>query len=54
MALRAPLTWELELLEGCMRAIPDFIARQVGSAQIPVTISGDATTFQFERMNDGG
>jgi tetratricopeptide (TPR) repeat protein len=28
MSLRPPLAWELELLEGCLRAIPDFIAAQ--------------------------
>jgi len=28
MALRPPLAWELELLEGCLRAVPDFVARR--------------------------
>jgi hypothetical protein len=27
LALRPPLAWELELLEGCLRAVPDFVAR---------------------------
>ncbi|HZU36634.1 MAG TPA: hypothetical protein VFA18_12025, partial [Gemmataceae bacterium] len=27
MSLRPPLAWELELTEGCLRAIPDFVAR---------------------------
>ena len=27
MAMRPPLAWELELMEGCLRAIPAFIAR---------------------------
>ena len=22
-----PLAWELELMEGCLRAVPDFVAR---------------------------
>jgi tetratricopeptide (TPR) repeat protein len=26
MKIRAPLAWELELMEGCLQAIPDFIA----------------------------
>lgn len=26
LALRTPLAWELELLEGCLRAIPEFVA----------------------------
>jgi tetratricopeptide (TPR) repeat protein len=28
LAVRPPLTWELELLEGCLRAIPDFLQRR--------------------------
>jgi tetratricopeptide (TPR) repeat protein len=28
MSMRLPLAWELELLEGCLRAIPDFVTRQ--------------------------
>ncbi len=27
MSMRPPLSWELELLEGCLRAIPDFVDR---------------------------
>ena len=27
LSLRPPLAWELELLEGCLRAIPDFVSR---------------------------
>jgi hypothetical protein len=27
MTIRPPLAWELELMEGCLRAIPAFIAR---------------------------
>jgi len=27
MTMRPPLAWELELMEGCLRAIPAFIAR---------------------------
>jgi hypothetical protein len=28
MAVRPPLAWEMELLEGCLRAVPKFIARE--------------------------
>ena len=27
LSLRPPLAWELELMEGCLRAVPDFVAR---------------------------
>jgi hypothetical protein len=27
MTLRPPLAWELELMEGCLRAIPEFVAK---------------------------
>ena len=27
LALRPPLAWELELVEGCLRATPEFVAR---------------------------
>jgi hypothetical protein len=27
LALRRPLAWELELMEGCLRAVPDFVSR---------------------------
>ncbi|MBV8076943.1 MAG: tetratricopeptide repeat protein [Planctomycetaceae bacterium] len=27
MTMRPPLAWELELMEGCLRAVPDFVAR---------------------------
>jgi hypothetical protein len=28
LALRPPLAWELELMEGCLRAVPEFVARR--------------------------
>jgi hypothetical protein len=27
LSLRPPLVWELELMEGCLRAVPDFVTR---------------------------
>jgi hypothetical protein len=27
LSLRPPLAWELELLEGCLRVVPEFLAR---------------------------
>jgi hypothetical protein len=26
-SLRPPLAWELELMEGCLRAVPEFVTR---------------------------
>jgi hypothetical protein len=28
MTTRPPLAWEVELLEACLRVIPDFVARR--------------------------
>jgi tetratricopeptide (TPR) repeat protein len=28
LSLRPPLAWELELMEGCLRAVPDFVTRR--------------------------
>jgi ST7 protein len=28
MSVRPPLSWELTLMEGCLRAVPDFVARR--------------------------
>jgi hypothetical protein len=28
LAIRPPLAWELELMEGCLRAVPDFVKRR--------------------------
>ena len=27
LSLRPPLAWELELMEGCLRAVPEFVGR---------------------------
>jgi hypothetical protein len=54
MALRTPLKWELELLEGALRTIPEFLRRHQTKAAIPVTVGGDSVTFQLERLKDGG
>jgi hypothetical protein len=28
LAMRSPLAWELELLEGCLRAVPEFVRKK--------------------------
>jgi tetratricopeptide (TPR) repeat protein len=50
LSLRPPLAWELELMEGCLRAIPEFIQRRkqddpareeftVGSGELKLVLS---------------
>jgi hypothetical protein len=29
LSMRPPLAWELELMEGCLRAVPEFVARHL-------------------------
>ena len=35
LATRPPLAWELELLEGCLRALPDFVRRRPQDDKVP-------------------
>ena len=41
LSLRPPLAWELELVEGCLRAVPEFVARhpQGDPATEEITVS---------------
>jgi hypothetical protein len=43
LALRPPLAWELELMEGCLRAVPGFVARHrqddPAREEIPVPVA---------------
>jgi hypothetical protein len=52
LSSRPPLAWELELLEGCLRAVPDFVRRRrqddptreevavpVASGELPLALS---------------
>jgi len=46
MAVRPPLAWELELLEGCLRAVPPFLARSERTpARMTVPISTGELTL---------
>jgi hypothetical protein len=39
MTIRPPLAWELELMEGCLRALPRFIARHKPDDPAPHSIT---------------
>jgi tetratricopeptide (TPR) repeat protein len=39
MAVRRPLAWELELLEGALRAIPEFLAQSERTAKLSVPVA---------------
>ena len=52
MALRTPLKWELELLEGCLRATPAFLKKRVSKAELAVNVSGETWKLQLERLED--
>lgn len=60
LSMRPPLVWEVELLEGCLRAIPDFVKRhhRVDAAREEVTVpvaSGDlrlALSWMAEREKE--
>jgi hypothetical protein len=41
LAMRPPLVWELELLEGCLRAIPEFLAKK-NAALVKTVAAGSA------------
>jgi hypothetical protein len=51
-AFRAPLRWELELLEGCLRAIPDFLARDEAGLSIAVPISTGELSLRLSWTTD--
>ncbi len=51
-SMRPPLAWELELLEGCLRAIPKFLVSGQESATIELTGSRGELTLKITRIED--
>lgn len=51
MAMRTPLKWELELLEGCLRAIPEFLGQSANSLQTTVPSASGTLTLQLSWMD---
>jgi hypothetical protein len=50
--MRPPLAWELELLEVCLRAIPQFL--ESGAAHVTLDVPGarENLTLQLSRMEE--
>ncbi len=53
LAMRAPLVWELELLEGCLRAIPDFLAEKKSELVKTVTAASAKLTVRISWVGEG-
>ena len=51
-AVRSPLVWELELLEGCLRTIPDFLAEKNGTLSKTVTAASGTLALQLSWVSD--
>lgn len=52
MAVRTPLKWELELLEGCLRTIPDFLGKRVDKMEVATSVSENILTLRLERLEE--
>jgi hypothetical protein len=51
-SMRPPLAWELELLEGCLRAIPQFLESGSAAATIEVPGSRGSLTLKLSQMKE--
>lgn len=58
LSLRPPLAWQLELVEGCLRAIPDFVNRrhqdEKGTEEITVPVSTGELTVGLSWVEEEG
>ena len=52
-AVRPPLAWELELLEGCLRAIPEFLAEKNAVSAKTVAAASAKLTVRLSWVEDG-
>ncbi len=50
-AVRPPLAWELESLEACLRALPDFVDRNAEPAIVTVPVAGGAITMTLSLVD---
>jgi hypothetical protein len=58
LALRRPLAWELELMEGCLRAVPDFVSRRSqddpAGEEVTVPVSSGPLKLVLSWVAEGG
>ena len=56
MTVRPPLAWELELMEGCLRAIPAFVARHrpddLSEHRMTVPVASGTLTLTLSWVED--
>jgi tetratricopeptide (TPR) repeat protein len=50
-SVRPPLAWELELLEGCLRAVPRFLAEKTLSREMLVPVASGELRLRISRMD---
>jgi hypothetical protein len=50
LSMRPPLAWELELMEGCLRTIPDFVERHKQDDPATVRITVPVATGELKPM----
>jgi hypothetical protein len=49
-SIRAALAWELELLEGCLRAIPEFLTGKHAALSTRVRVASGEITLRISRL----
>ncbi|MCR4415673.1 MAG: hypothetical protein NUV77_24945 [Thermoguttaceae bacterium] len=50
-AFRPPLAWELEFLEACLRALPEFVDRRTEPTTVTVPVAGGSVTMTFSLVD---
>jgi hypothetical protein len=58
LSTRPPLSWELELLQGCLRAVPDFVSRRKQEdptrEEVTVPVAGGPLRLALSWVPEGG
>jgi hypothetical protein len=53
LAMRPPLVWELELLEGCLRMIPEFLVEKAATLSTAVFVASGELTLRLAWVDEG-